>query len=182
MPRRPAAETTGPAPSASQSQQDASSEGIEDIELPRMIVAQLAKSSLPTDVGFDDDTITALIKGSTVFINYLTAAAQEIAASRAHKTISGADVLKALEALEFSDLAGSLQGELDVFRQAHKGEKSKSKVAPESKGRKDSISKSGAPSVGATLGTPNNIQIDNPPVVERNASPVSPDIEMHDAT
>ena len=42
----PRKDATGAAPSASQSQQDASSEGIEDFELPRVLVTQLAKSAV----------------------------------------------------------------------------------------------------------------------------------------
>ena len=43
----------------------------------------------------------------------MSPSAQEIAASRAHKTISGADVLKALETLEFGELVTAFQSELE---------------------------------------------------------------------
>ncbi|KAF8574741.1 hypothetical protein K439DRAFT_1624101 [Ramaria rubella] len=135
----PRRDGTGQVPSASQTQQDASSEGIEGFELPRRLVTQLAKSALSPDIKLDADTITALVKGSTVFINYLSLwhsssaklAAQEIAASRAHKTISGADVLKALETLEFGELVAAFQDELEVFRQGSRGDKGKIKTPVE---------------------------------------------------
>ena len=75
--------------SASQAQQDASSEGIDAFELPKSIVTRIAKSAvshfprlphanahasqLPSDAKLQKETIGALVKGSTVFINYLGA-------------------------------------------------------------------------------------------------------------
>jgi len=39
--------------------------------------------------------------------------AQEVAVVRGHKAISGADVLKALETLDFPDIADGLQGDYE---------------------------------------------------------------------
>jgi len=68
--------------------------------------------------------VLSLVKGSTVFINYLAATAHDVALSKQHKSISASDVLKALEMLEFTDMVEQLQGELQVYRQLVKtGEK-----------------------------------------------------------
>jgi DNA polymerase epsilon subunit 3 len=52
-------------------QQEQLSEGIENFELPKSIVTKIAKSALPENAKLQKDTVTALVRGSTVFINYL---------------------------------------------------------------------------------------------------------------
>lgn len=42
----PRKDPSNPAPSLSQTQQDAGSEGIEDVELPKLLVTQLAQSGV----------------------------------------------------------------------------------------------------------------------------------------
>ncbi|KAF8531735.1 histone-fold-containing protein [Gautieria morchelliformis] len=171
----PRKDATGHAPSASQSQQDASSEGIEDFELPRLLVTQLATSILPPDAKLDGDSITALVKGSTVFINYLTSAAQDIAGARAHKTISGADVLKALENLQFGELVTAFQGELEVFRQGSKN-KSKAVMDPKGKGSESAATQYSIPSAA-----PDVFQAEEPHELEHASNGVSAvDVEMRD--
>jgi len=84
----------------------------------------LQKSSIPDNVKLQKETVLSLVKGSTVFINYLAATAHDVALSKQHKSISASDVLKALEMLEFTDMVEQLQGELQVYRQLVKtGEK-----------------------------------------------------------
>jgi len=120
MPRKDA--YTGPI--SAQAQQDLVSEGIENYELPKSIVMRIAKSSIPDNVKLQKETVLSLVKGSTVFINYLAATAHDVALSKQHKSISASDVLKALEMLEFSDMVEQLQGELQAYRQLVKtGEK-----------------------------------------------------------
>ena len=89
MPRRENANT----PASAQAQQDAVSEGIENFELPRALVTRIAKSAVrcrfsyrymeqlfltlswqvPDNVKLQKDTVLSLVKGATVFINYLGA-------------------------------------------------------------------------------------------------------------
>ncbi|KAL1747979.1 hypothetical protein HDZ31DRAFT_71848 [Schizophyllum fasciatum] len=88
-----------------QNQQDMISEGIENFELPKSVVTKIAKSALPDNIKLQKETVLSLVKGSTVFINYL-----------AHKSVSASDVLKALEVLEFGDLVAPLTAELNVYR------------------------------------------------------------------
>ncbi|KAF8811350.1 histone-fold-containing protein [Phlegmacium glaucopus] len=116
MPRKDA--YTGPI--SAQAQQDLVSEGIENYELPKSVVMKIAKSSIPDNVKLQKETVLSLVKGSTVFINYLAATAHDVALSKQHKSISASDVLKALEMLEFTDMVEQLQGELQVYRQLAK--------------------------------------------------------------
>ncbi|KAJ7773678.1 histone-fold-containing protein [Mycena maculata] len=127
-----------PAPGhiSAQAQQDLVSEGMENFELPKSLVTRIARSALPENVKMQKETVLSLIKGSTIFINYL-GAAHDVALSKQHKSISAADVLKALEIIEFGDLVDKLQGELQVYRDLAKTDKTKkgssSIVAPKGK-------------------------------------------------
>ncbi|KAJ7658083.1 hypothetical protein B0H17DRAFT_1213316 [Mycena rosella] len=117
-------------PISAQAQQELVSEGMENFELPKSLVTRIARSALPENVKMQKETVISLIKGSTVFINYLAAtrvpvlpihrgpltrfscSAHDVALSKQHKSISASDVLKALEMIEFGDLVDKLQGEL----------------------------------------------------------------------
>jgi DNA polymerase epsilon subunit 3 len=67
MPRK---DQSNPAISA-QHQQEQVSEGIENYELPKSIVTRIAKSAIPDNAKLQKEFVLALLKGSTVFINYL---------------------------------------------------------------------------------------------------------------
>ncbi|KAK7679044.1 hypothetical protein QCA50_017988 [Cerrena zonata] len=115
MPRKES--TTAP---TAQAQQDANSEGIDAYDLPRSLVTRIARSALPDNVKLQKETVLALLKGSTVFVNYIAATAHDVAASKQHKSISASDVLKALEATQFGDMVDKLQDELQVYRELQK--------------------------------------------------------------
>ncbi|KAG1841914.1 histone-fold-containing protein [Suillus subalutaceus] len=118
MPRKDA----GGGPISAQAQQDLVSEGIENFELPKSLVTKIAKSAMPDNAKLQKETVLSLVKGSTVFINYL---AHDVAMSKQHKSISASDVLKALEMIEFGDLVENLQNELQIYRDNTKGDKSR---------------------------------------------------------
>ncbi|ESK93344.1 cbf nf-y family transcription [Moniliophthora roreri MCA 2997] len=130
-----------PGPITAQAQQDLVSEGLDNFELPKSLVTKIAKSNLPDNTKLQKETILALVKGSTVFINYLAATAHDVAQSKQHKSISASDVLKALELLEFGDLVDPFQAELTtllVFRDQGKRKSSGSASVSTSKGAKAS--------------------------------------------
>ncbi|KAF9557922.1 histone-fold-containing protein [Agrocybe pediades] len=110
---------------SAQVQQDIISEGIDNFELPKSVVMKIAKSALPDNVKLQKETVLSLVKGSTVFINYLAAMAHDVALSKQHKSISASDVLKALENIEFGDMANQLQDELKIYKDLNKNEKGK---------------------------------------------------------
>ncbi|KAJ7172714.1 histone-fold-containing protein [Mycena filopes] len=124
---------------SAQAQQDLVSDGMENFELPKSLVTRIARSALPENVKLQKETVLSLIKGSTVFINYLgafAAIAHDVALSKQHKSISASDVLKALEMIEFGDLVDKLQAELLVYREQAKTDKSKkgsSSIGPKGK-------------------------------------------------
>ncbi|KAH7886544.1 histone-fold-containing protein [Phlebopus sp. FC_14] len=124
MPRKDAAS----GPITAQAQQDLVSEGIENFELPKSLVTKIAKSAIPDNAKLQKETVLSLVKGSTVFINYLAATAHDVALSKQHKSISASDVLKALEMIEFGDLVEMLQAELQIYRDTTKGDKGRNKT------------------------------------------------------
>ncbi|KAG7448154.1 uncharacterized protein BT62DRAFT_918591 [Guyanagaster necrorhizus] len=107
-----------------QAQQDAVSDGIESFELPKSLITKIARSAIPENAKLQKETILSLVKGSTVFINYL-GSAHDVALSKQHKSISATDVLRALEVMELGDLVQNLQQELQVYRELSKTDKTK---------------------------------------------------------
>ncbi|KAE9401588.1 hypothetical protein BT96DRAFT_974691 [Gymnopus androsaceus JB14] len=112
-----------PGPLSAQQQQDLVSEGIDNFELPKSLVTKIAKSAVPDNTKLQKEAILSLVKGSTVFINYLAATAHDVAQSKQHKSISASDVLKALELIQLGDLVGPLTDELQVYREQGKNDK-----------------------------------------------------------
>ncbi|KIM88021.1 hypothetical protein PILCRDRAFT_814697 [Piloderma croceum F 1598] len=110
-------------------QQEQVSDGIENYELPKNLVTKIAKAAIPDSAKLQKETILSLVKGSTVFINYLAATAHDVATSKQHKSISASDVLKALEIIEFGDLNDMLQSELQIYRNNMKTDKAKKERA-----------------------------------------------------
>ncbi|PIL34569.1 transcription factor [Ganoderma sinense ZZ0214-1] len=142
MPR--AKESTAGA-STAQAQQDAVSDGIDNFELPRSLIMKLARASqVPENTKFSKDVILAILKASTVFVNYLAATAHEVASSKQHKSISATDVLKALELVEFNDIAKSIQGELPTYREMQRADKRKGGKA-KAKDTSESVSAASKP-------------------------------------
>jgi len=65
MPRTSTASLTA------QAQQQQLTDAIDQFELPKSLVTRIAKSALPDNAKLQKDTVLALVKSSTVFINYL---------------------------------------------------------------------------------------------------------------
>ncbi|PSR74550.1 hypothetical protein PHLCEN_2v9727 [Hermanssonia centrifuga] len=111
--------------STAQAQQVAASEGIDAYELPKSLVTRLARSALPDNAKMQKEMLLAVMKGSTVFVNYLAATAHDVASGKQHKSVSASDVLKALELMEMGDLVPKLQAELQIYRDGQKNDKGK---------------------------------------------------------
>ncbi|KAM0751233.1 histone-fold-containing protein [Meredithblackwellia eburnea MCA 4105] len=113
-------------------QQQVEEDGIEHYDLPKSIVTRMAKNSVPAEVKMQKDIPVALVKGSTVFVNYLAAVAHDVATERNQKTITAAHVLDAVKQLGWEDeqaLLKHLKGELNVYRKAVEAKKN-GKAAP----------------------------------------------------
>ncbi|OAF62367.1 hypothetical protein VC83_01153 [Pseudogymnoascus destructans] len=86
---------------------------IEDLNLPKSIVTRLAKGVLPPSTQIQGNAMLAMTKSATVFVGYLAAHANEYAQAANRKTVTPADVLRALEDLEFGEFRprGKEEGE-----------------------------------------------------------------------
>ncbi|RGP59142.1 DNA polymerase epsilon subunit d, partial [Fusarium longipes] len=84
---------------------------IEDLTLPKSIITRLSKGVLPPNTQIQANAIMALSQSTTVFINYLASHANENTVNAGKKTISPADVFKALEETEFAFLREPLEAE-----------------------------------------------------------------------
>ncbi|OCK85946.1 histone-fold-containing protein [Lepidopterella palustris CBS 459.81] len=88
---------------------------VEELSLPRTMVQRLAKGVLPPNTQIQKDALLAMSKGATVFVNYLTNAANENAMRAGKKTIQPKDVLDAVKELEFDAFLPRLEAELKKY-------------------------------------------------------------------
>lgn len=96
------------------------------------MVSRLARGVLPANTSIQKDALLALTKSATVFISYLASNANEVTTKR---TISPADVLKALGEIEMDglmdvgkqgpngEILGRLERELEVFENTVRGKR-----------------------------------------------------------
>ncbi|GAA5840648.1 hypothetical protein JCM5353_000260 [Sporobolomyces roseus] len=110
--------------------------GIDQYELPKSVIARLAKSAVPPEVKLQKEVPLALVKGSTVFINYLAALSHDLAQEKNTKTIAANHVLEAVKQLGWEDggeLSKHLKKELKAFRKIAEAKKNGTYVAPKPK-------------------------------------------------
>ncbi|WVQ77113.1 hypothetical protein IAR50_006796 [Cryptococcus sp. DSM 104548] len=146
-PPKPPADAT---PTPASQQMKANSLGIQDFELPKTTLTKLAKGSIPDNVKMQQDVVLALLRGSTLFISYLTAAAHDQATSRSGKTVTAADVIKAITEMDFGPadaLVPIMEQELAAYRNQQARAKANKKPPGPGRGRgprKSAASKAGA--------------------------------------
>ncbi|KAK5123102.1 hypothetical protein LTR85_003300 [Meristemomyces frigidus] len=88
---------------------------LQDLSLPKSMVARLAKGVLPANTQIQKDALLALHKSATVFINFIASNANENAQSSGKKTIMPPDVVAALKDAEFEDFLPRLEAELKKY-------------------------------------------------------------------
>ncbi|EJF61986.1 histone-fold-containing protein [Dichomitus squalens LYAD-421 SS1] len=171
MPR--AKESTAGA-STAQAQQDAVSEGIDNFELPRSLIMKLARASqVPETTKFSKDSMLSILKCSTVWVNYLAATAHEVASSKQHKSISATDVVKALELVEFPDIAKVVQAELPTYRETQRADKRKGGAKAKAKDTSESASAASKPRGKGKAAAASEPQQPIPPIHIRPSSSAS---------
>ncbi|OBT69355.1 hypothetical protein VE03_01149 [Pseudogymnoascus sp. 23342-1-I1] len=107
--------TSTPAKEAAHKEKDGVN--IEDLNLPKSIVTRLAKGVLPPSTQIQGNAMLAMTKSAMVFVGYLATHANEYAQAANRKTVAPADVLKALEDLEFGEFRPRLEAELERFNE-----------------------------------------------------------------
>ncbi|KAF4510630.1 hypothetical protein G6O67_002506 [Ophiocordyceps sinensis] len=88
---------------------------IEDLTLPKSIITRLAKGVLPPNTQIQANAILAMSKGATLFISYLASHANEHTTNANKKTISPADVFKALDDTGFAFFRAPLEAEFAKY-------------------------------------------------------------------
>ncbi|CCG81575.1 putative CBF/NF-Y family transcription factor [Taphrina deformans PYCC 5710] len=94
----------------------------EESIMPRSTIKACARTVLHADTAIKKEALTALAKGSSVFISYLTTHANEVAFSKKRKTIMPADVFEALKLIEFERFVADLK---QTFEQTEADNKAK---------------------------------------------------------
>ncbi|CAN0253994.1 unnamed protein product, partial [Phaeothamnion confervicola] len=93
-------------------------------------VQRIIKAVLPEQVQIGKDAKAAFARAAGIFIMYLTACANDFCRDAKRQTISAADVLQAVQELEFSELEEPLREYLELFRRDANAKKaSKSSAA-----------------------------------------------------
>ncbi|PWN51148.1 histone-fold-containing protein [Violaceomyces palustris] len=101
--------------------------GIDQFELPKASVAKIAKLEIPDNVQMRKEVISALVKSSTVFINYLASTSHDLAVGKGLKTITAANVLDSMRELDLpAEMRQELKVELEAFREIQKSRRKKS--------------------------------------------------------
>ncbi|KAH8025313.1 hypothetical protein HPB51_006937 [Rhipicephalus microplus] len=89
----------------------------EDINLPLSVVTRIVKDALPDGVNVSKEARAALAKAASVFVLYATSCANNIATKGKRKTVTGSDIISAMEEMEFESFIDTLTGNLEQFRQ-----------------------------------------------------------------
>lgn len=112
-----------------------------DTDLPKTLIKRIVKRHLSQidkgdnkrDTQINKDALLAFSESAKVFINYITATANDICKESKRQTISVDDILRALEDTDFVDLIAPLKQSIEVFK---KGTKEKNQKKAEAKKRK----------------------------------------------
>ncbi|KAF8748774.1 SNF2 family N-terminal domain [Rhizoctonia solani] len=125
MPRLSQAATNA---ASAESQQDVvmASEGVDNYELPKTLVTRIVKSAFK-------GSNARVLEGSTCLsTTSVPATAHELSRARGHKSVGAADVIKAIETIEFNTdgLVKFLEMDLEAYRQGTKKPKPAAKPKP----------------------------------------------------
>lgn len=105
--------------------------GIEELELPRALLARIVKAALPDGTLLQKDAKNAMSKASTIFVSYLTAAAIDVATSAKHKSLASDDVFQALHILDFDRFVPMIKDQLSTRKLAsHSSATSMTQLSP----------------------------------------------------
>ncbi|EMF17729.1 histone-fold-containing protein [Sphaerulina musiva SO2202] len=90
---------------------------VEDLSLPKSMVARLAKGVLPANTQIHKDALLALHKSATVFVNFIASNSNDNAQAAGKKTIAPQDVMAALKDSEYESFLPRLDAELKKYNE-----------------------------------------------------------------
>ncbi|XP_076331790.1 DNA polymerase epsilon subunit 3-like [Tachypleus tridentatus] len=88
----------------------------EDFNLPTSVITRIVKDALPEGVNVSKEAKSALSKAASVFVLYATTCANNFTLKDKRKTLSGNDVLAAVQDMEFDMFLEPLQENLNALR------------------------------------------------------------------
>jgi len=80
--------------------------------LPSAVVSKFIKDCVPPSCRISHEADTAIRKAATVFVLFATSSASAVAKKNSRRTITGPDVLKAMEIMEFNQFVEPLEHSL----------------------------------------------------------------------
>uniref|UniRef100_T1JJN7 DNA polymerase epsilon subunit 3 n=1 Tax=Strigamia maritima TaxID=126957 RepID=T1JJN7_STRMM len=106
----------------------------EDLNLPTAVITRIIKDALPDAVNISKEARAAISKAASVFVLYATSSANNFAIKSKRKTLTGQDVLAAMQDMEFEKFVEPLTECLETFKKEQKGKKEASDKRKKSKG------------------------------------------------
>lgn len=98
---------------------------IEEYDLPKTIINRVLKSKLPEGALFQKEAKVAFSKSGTVFINFITTLALDLAKSSNLKTLTPEMIYKALEISDFESLVPRIKESVILHKESLKLKKLK---------------------------------------------------------
>merc|ERR1712241_289113 len=109
-------------------------ENPEDLNLPTAVVKRIVSDAVPASCKVSKEANAAIAKAASVFVLYATSCANNVAQKSHRKTLTGADVIKAIHEMEFDKFVKPLEASLESWKASQakkKEESSKRKKAKE---------------------------------------------------
>merc|ERR1712127_812330 len=106
----------------------------EDLNLPNAVVKRIVSDAVPPTCKVSKEANAAIAKAASVFVLYATSCANNVAQKSHRKTLTGADVIKAIHEMEFDKFVKPLESSLESWKASQakkKEESSKRKKAKE---------------------------------------------------
>lgn len=100
-----------------------------EYELPNASVARIMKAALPSNIQVAKEVKSSFCKAAGLFILYLTTTANDTCKLNKRTTVTAADVMEALNELEFDEFIPPLQSFLERYREEQSNKKSAKKAS-----------------------------------------------------
>lgn len=88
----------------------------EDLNLPTSVVNRIVREALPNQVKVSKEANAAIAKAASVFVLYATSCSNNVSAKANRKTITGADVIAAIQEMEFDKFVHPLEIALNQWK------------------------------------------------------------------
>ncbi|XP_032904622.1 DNA polymerase epsilon subunit 3 [Amblyraja radiata] len=105
----------------------------EDLNLPNAVITRIIKEALPDGVNVSKEARSAISRAASVFVLYATSCANNFAMKSKRKTLSAADVLAAMEEMEFDRFITPLKDALEAYKREQRGKKEASELKKKDK-------------------------------------------------